>query len=150
MSHFGVALDGGAAVAIALDLAGGFDSLADQCARFGGLDGGDLLGGECGPFDLRIDPIEQRSGYFGEVAGDLVLRADALAAGVIEVAARARIQGCGEYESCGIGNRPRGACDGDDAVFDRLAEDFERFAAELGELVEEENAMMREADFAGA
>ena len=36
------------------------------------------------------------------------------------------------------------------AVFERLAQDFEDVARELGELVEEEHAVVREADLAGA
>lgn len=90
--HFGVALDGGAAVAVALDLAGGFDALADGGAGFGGFDRGDLVGGEGGHFDLEIDAVEQGAGDFGEVARDLVWRADALAAAVIEETAGALLR----------------------------------------------------------
>jgi hypothetical protein len=39
--------------------------------------------------------------------------------------------------------------DADVALFDRLAQHFERAAAELGEFVEEQDAVVREADFAG-
>ena len=46
--------------------------------------------------------------------------------------------------------RHGGAGDGDGAVFERLAEDFEDVAGELGELVEEEQAVVGEGDFAGA
>ena len=42
------------------------------------------------------------------------------------------------------------ARDGDGAVFERLAEDFEDVAGELGELVEEEQAVVGERDLAGA
>jgi hypothetical protein len=41
------------------------------------------------------------------------------------------------------------ADDGDVAFFERLAEGFEGVAAELGELVEEEDAVVGEAGFAG-
>ena len=43
-----------------------------------------------------------------------------------------------------------GAGDGDMAVFERLAQDFEDVARELGELVEEEDAVVGEGDFARA
>ena len=46
--------------------------------------------------------------------------------------------------------RHGGAGDGDDAVFERLAEDFEDVAGELGQLVEEEQAVVGERDLAGA
>ena len=46
--------------------------------------------------------------------------------------------------------RHGGAGDGDHAVFERLAEDFEDVAGELGQLVEEEQAVVGEGDFAGA
>ena len=42
--------------------------------------------------------------------------------------------------------RPR---DGDLAVFERLAQAFERRGAKLGELVEEQHAEVRQADLAG-
>ena len=44
----------------------------------------------------------------------------------------------------------RRARDGDVAVFKGLAQDFEDVAGELGELVEEEDAVVGERDFAGA
>ena len=50
----------------------------------------------------------------------------------------------------GKGCRPLGAADGDDFVFHGLAQDFEGALAELGELVEEEDAAVGEADLAGS
>ena len=41
------------------------------------------------------------------------------------------------------------ARDGDLAVFERLAHDFQRRAFELRQLVEKKDAVMRETDFAG-
>ncbi len=51
--------------------------------------------------------------------------------------------------SLGKGDAAGGAGDGDFAVFQRLAHDFEGGAFELGEFVEKEDAVMGEADFAG-
>ena len=50
------------------------------------------------------------------------------------------------------GNAERHGCarNGDGAVFEGLAEDLEDVAGELGELVEEEQAVVGEGDFAGA
>jgi hypothetical protein len=49
----------------------------------------------------------------------------------------------------GKGERHVHAGDGDDAVFEGLTEDFENIAGELGQLVEEEQAVVRERNFAG-
>ena len=69
---------------------------------------------------------------------------------VVEVAAGAGVHGGGEHEAGGEGERHGGAGDGDVAVFERLAQDFENVAGEFGQLVEEEHAVVGEADFAGA
>jgi hypothetical protein len=49
-----------------------------------------------------------------------------------------------ELEACREDRPPRGASDGDDAVFERLSQPFERRTCELGQLVEEENTSVRE------
>jgi len=59
-----------------------------------------------------------------------------------------RIERRGECEAGRVGDRPRGAGDGDAPVFHRLAQHLERLAAELGDLVEEEDAVMLKTDFA--
>ncbi len=43
----------------------------------------------------------------------------------------------------------RGACDADEAVFQRLAHHFENIAVELGQFVEKEHAVMRKRNLAG-
>ncbi len=49
----------------------------------------------------------------------------------------------------GKAERHGGARDGDGVVFERLAHDFEHVARKLGQLVEKEQAVVRERDFAG-
>src|ERR1051326_9123605 len=62
---------------------------------------------------------------------------------------RTRIHRTNGGAAGGIGERGGGAGEGELAVFEGLAHDFEHFALELGQLVEEENAVMSEADLAG-
>jgi hypothetical protein len=59
------------------------------------------------------------------------------------------VHGGDEHER-GEGHAAGGAGDGDFAVLKGLAHDFEGAAAELGEFVEEEDAVVGHADFAGA
>ena len=96
--------------------------------------------------------MRSRSGpeIFGDVALNHGRGAHALARLVVEVAAGAGVHGGGEHEARGEAERHGGACDGDGVVFERLAEDFEDVAGKFGEFVEEENAVVRHGDFAGA
>ena len=64
-------------------------------------------------------------------------------------AARARVHRADQHEARGEGHRARGARDADAAFLERLAQHFERTPAELGHLVEEQHAVVREADLAG-
>jgi hypothetical protein len=60
--------------------------------------------------------------------------------------ARAWVHGRDESEASGIGEGGGGACQRDDPVLQRLAEGLQGIAAELGQLIEEEDAMMGAAD----
>ena len=99
---------------------------------------------------MNIDAVEQRAGDLGHVALDHGRRAHALARLVVEVAAGAGIHGRGQHEARRKAERHGGAGDGDGVVFQRLAHDFEHVARELGQLVEEEQAVVGQRDFAGA
>ena len=65
------------------------------------------------------------------------------------IPAFARVHGGDEHEVGGEGHGAGGAGDGDPGVFQGLAQDFEGLAAELGEFVEEKDAVVGDADFAG-
>ena len=99
---------------------------------------------------MDVDAVEQRAGDLGHVALDHGRRAHALARLVVEVAAGAGIHGRGQHEARGKAERHGGARDGDGVIFERLAHDFEHVAGKLGQLVEEEQAVVRERDLAGA
>lgn len=64
------------------------------------------------------------------------------------VATGAGVHRCYEHEGAGEGEVVAGTGDGDGAVFERLAQGFEHGTAELWKLVEEENAVVCQADFA--
>ena len=68
---------------------------------------------------------------------------------VAAIAARARVHRGDEDEPRGEGDRPRRARDGDVTLFERLPQHVEHVPAELRHLVEEQHAVMREADLAG-
>jgi len=55
-----------------------------------------------------------------------------------------------EREAGGVGVGGRGVGEGDEAVLQGLAEGFEGIAAELGQLVQEEDAVVGEADLSRA
>jgi hypothetical protein len=99
---------------------------------------------------VDIDAIEERAADFCNVALDDRRSAVALTGPVVEIAAGAGVHGGGEHEGGGEGEGHGGAGDGNVTVFERLAQDFENVAGKLGELVEEEDAVVGEGDFAGA
>ena len=84
------------------------------------------------------------------VALDLTGGAAARPDGVALVAARAGVHRRHQHEAGGENSRARRAGDRDPAVLQRLAQDLEDPAIELRHLVEEQHAVVREANFAGA
>ena len=115
-----------------------------------GVFAGELLIAQAGDFDLDIDAIEQRAGDFRAVALDLQRRADAFLLRIGKKSADARIHRRDQHEARGIIDRTHGARDGNVAIFQRLAHDFENVAAKLRQLVEEKHAVVGERDFARA
>src|SRR6185295_4641952 len=75
-------------------------------------------------------------------------RAAARASGVAELAARARVHRRDELERGRELGVARGARDDDAAGLERLAQRLERSTRELGQLVEEEDTVVRERDLA--
>src|SRR5690606_14830603 len=99
--------------------------------------------------DVDVEPLEQRPGKARAVALARFGRAAAAAARMPEKATRARIEGRDDDGASGKpGARPR-AGDAHAPVFERLAQRFDRGTTKLGKLVEEQHAVMREADLAG-
>ena len=118
-----------------------------------GLAGGGRLevgDGQRGHFEEQVDAIEQRPGELAAVAGDLVGRASAAPVRVAVVAAGAGVHRRDELEAGREFGPAGGAGDGDVAGFEGLAQGFEHAAVEFGEFVEEQHAVVRQADFAWA
>ena len=99
-------------------------------------------------FDVQIDAIEQRSAHFAQVALDDRAGAAAFARRIGEVSAGARIHGGDQNEVGGKGQRHVGARQRDRGFFQRLAQHLQNVARELGQLIQEQNAVVRQADFA--
>ena len=139
---------GGLGEAFGLDFASAADAFAD-CD--GGFAGEALVGHlvllEAGDLDVDVDAVEEGAGNALQVLFDLSVVTRTRAQGVAEVAAGAGVHGGDHHELSGVGERRRDAGDGDLTVFERLAEHFEDVPAELGELVEEEDAIVRLRDF---
>ena len=84
---------------------------------------------------MDVDAVEQGAGDLGDVALDQRRGAVALAGFVVEVAAGAGVHGGRQHEAGWKAQGHRGAGDGDVAVLEGLAHDFENVTGELGELV---------------
>ena len=123
---------------------GGADAPPDDRRRFAGLRVCDRLYRDSGDVGDEIDAVAERSGEAAAVLRDLDGCAAARPPLVAQKPTWARIHGGDEHEvgwkdrSAGrTGNRHA-------AVFQRLSQHFEYAPVELGHLVEEEHAVVRE------
>ena len=145
--HAGVDVGRRAGEADGLAGAGGEDAGADDGGRLprGGV--GELGVGQGGDLEVEIDAVEQGAREAGQVAGALRGRAGAGLQG--RAAAAAGIGGGDELEAGGEAGGARGAGDDDAGVLERLPQGLQDALGELGQLVEEQHAVMGEADLAG-
>jgi len=104
------------------------------------MDGRDL--------DDQVDPVQKRPGDAAEILVDRGLRAGAAPAGVAVPSALAGIHRADQHKFARIGHGALDARNGDLAVLERLAQHLERVAAEFRQLVEEQDALVRERDLA--
>ena len=133
-----------------LPLARGDDTFADPRARLAGLAGGQCSGIECGDLDVQVDAVEKGAGESTGVALDLGRRADSggrFASPMMS--ARAGVHRAGEHETRGVAHGEPCAAEPDRTLLDRLPERLERGPPELRQLVEEEDAVVRERGLAG-
>src|SRR5215470_3292612 len=98
---------------------------------------------------MEVDAVEQRTGDASAVGPLLVRRAPAPPR-AWPAAARAGVHGRDELEPRGEAERAARAGDGDAAFLERLPQHLEDVASELGDLVEEEHAVVGEAHLAGS
>ena len=143
-----LALDGLALEASDLPIAGRDDLLAHLRAGRAAARVRQLAEGDRRHFDVDVDAVQQRAADPAEVAFDLQRRAIALPPRVAAISAGARIHR-GHQHQVGrkreAAHRPR---DRHAVFFQRLPQDFERAAVELGQFVEEQHAVMGERDLA--
>ena len=95
---------------------------------------------------MQIDPVQERSGEPAEVVLALPGRAPADLDG--GTAPAARVGGGHELKTGREARGSAGAGDGDRAVLERLPEGLQRSDRELGQLVEEQDAQVGQADLA--
>lgn len=134
----------------ALQLSSGLDPGADGGGGFAVDRVGEILVRHAGHLDMQVDAVEQRTGEAGAVALQHRRGAGAFAQAVAEETAVAGIHCRHQHEIGGIGKAGGGATDADLAVFERLAQHFQHIFFELGELIQKKDAVVSEADFAGA
>ena len=96
---------------------------------------------------MNVNAIEQRAGNAVQVLLYLSGVTDARFRGVVIVTARAGIHRGNQHETCRIFYTPFDARDADLPVLQRLSEYLKRVPAEFGQLVEEQNSVVRQADF---
>ena len=138
----------GSAVARVLQRPSRFDASADRRRRFARGAREHLVELHARDVDVQVDAVEERPRELGDVLGDGGVVAAAIARAHAAKAAGARVHRGDQREACGIGEGAGGARDRDGPLLERLAHHFERRARELRQLVEEEHAVLREADLA--
>ena len=122
-----------------------YHSLADGRAGFAFGSFGYVFKGDALYLYLYVDAVHERAAYLVHVAVHLGRCAHASARGMVKIAAGAWVHGGHEHEGARQGEVVARAGNGDDTIFERLAKGFKNAAAELWQLVEEENAIVCKA-----
>jgi hypothetical protein len=125
-----------------LALAGGDDALADRGGWLAGPHGLDGFEGDRGQAQVEVDAIQQGPREASSVLADAL--GGAAAALGARVAAGTWVTGGDQQRASREGGAGPGAGDDEVSVFEGLAERFKGGAAELRQLVEEEDAVVRE------
>src|SRR5262249_32107258 len=131
-----------------LALAGGGNSLPNCQRAFARLITGELVKVDPLDLDVHINAVEDRSAQALLIAGDHRMSAATRPRRIAVEPARTRVSGRNQRELGRKRQRFTRAGDGDNAIFDRLAEDFQNARMKFGDLVEKEHSTMREADLA--
>ena len=141
------AVDDGALASETVGLAGaGLLDFGQEVRGGGARRGFGKLGeGDGGDLDVEVDPVEQRAGDLAQILFDLRRRAATRPTRVGSISARTWIHRGDQDEFGRERCAPERAADRDVAFLERLAEDFEGLAVELGQLVEKQHALMGQA-----
>ena len=145
-----VAGDRGVPEALQLDGPRRIDARLDGGGAFLLLRTGQAVEADGRHLDVQVDAVEQRAGNPAKIPRNGAVRAGAGARRVAVVPAGARIHGGDQHEPAGEGDRAVDARDGHGAVLQRLAQHLHGAAGKLGQLIEEQDAVVREGDLAGA
>src|SRR5262249_54228677 len=109
----------------------------------------EFLTADAGHREDEVEAVEQRARELVPVASETLRRAAALGGGIASRSAGTEIHGCDEDEPGGEDDSAGRAGDRNEAVLERLAQGLERRTLELGELVQQQHAAMREARLSG-
>jgi len=148
--HIGVAGDGGAGKAALLENTGGVYAGLDRCRRFGGFSAAHGFEFHGGDGYVEVDAVQQRTGDLFCVFFRLACRAGAAAAGMSSPAAPAGVHGAYQLKAGRHVQRAAGTGHGDFTVLQRLTHGLQNIPMEFRKLVEEEHAVVRKGDLAGA
>ena len=119
---------------------------ADGGRRFSPGQVGQFLEGDARHIHMDVDAVHERPADALLVALHRTHRAGAFLLQVLKVAAGAGVHGGDEHKVGREGERPGGAADGDDAVFEWLAQRLQVARAKFGQFVQKEHAPVRHAD----
>jgi hypothetical protein len=125
------------------------DPASDRLRALAGLLAHQLVSRQARNDQPEVDAIQQRPRELRGVGLEPVTPADALPNGVALEAARTRVRRSDEREPGRELDGPHHPGHHDAPVLHRLAQPLDRVAAELGELVQEQDAMMRERHLTG-
>ena len=148
-AHICIAADISSLEAPPLALAGRFHPETNGFRRFPKSLVAQLLILYPGDFDVDVDAVQQRAGDTLLVLGDRAGGAGTLLDRIPIIAAGAGVHGSHQLEIGGESQRALRPADGDDLVLDGLAHHFQDTRAELGQLVQEEHAAVRQGNLAG-
>ena len=133
-----------------LAVLGLFDTGANNGRRFAIGLAGQAFGEQGRNFDDEVDAVKEGAGELAAIASNLVGRASAFAFRRSMMPARTWIHGRDELEFSREFGLSGGTGDMDAPGFKRLAQGFQHFSVKFGQLVEEQYALVRQADFARA
>ena len=147
--HLSVGKDAGAFESFFLYRPGPGGSLLYLLRRLGCCVAEHLGCGQGTDLKVNINAVDERSGNLGEIFLNLQRRAVTFPIGIGEISAWARVHGSDEHEFGGKVDRACRAGYCNLMVLERLAQGFEHIAVEFGQLIQKENAVMRQRDLSG-
>ena len=132
-----------------LKRSGGNDSIPNRFGTFASFDMCQIPRADRGNFNMHVNPIQQRAGNFG-----LIFRCAKRCSGAFlffgaEIAAAAGVHGGNQLKSGRKSRMGMNTGNADAAILQRLAESLKCGAAELGEFVQKQNAVMSQRYFSG-